>query len=187
MASPLRRIGRTRFGRREASGCCRRRSTWPWTRPSTACEPLQASARQPRFDVVLRPSPKLEEIDRRHARERLAERSYVEALAVFTALWLEAASLDPDFPGSWRDDLAPDRLPEVTDAAAAARGRSPTGGRSRRGLPPVVGRGVRPNAGARRDARAGRGAVPETRVKGIGTWGNPTWAYGRSQGPTTPR
>lgn len=57
---------------------------------------------------MLRPSPKLEEIDRRHASERLAGRSYAEALAVFTALWQEAASLDPDFPRSWRDDLTPD-------------------------------------------------------------------------------
>lgn len=57
---------------------------------------------------MLRHSPKLDEIDRRHARERLAKRSYAEALAVFAALWREAAALDPDFPGPWRDDLDPD-------------------------------------------------------------------------------
>lgn len=53
-------------------------------------------------------SPKLDEIDRRHARERLAGRSYAEALEVFAALWREAVALRPDFPGDWRDDLAPD-------------------------------------------------------------------------------
>jgi hypothetical protein len=57
---------------------------------------------------MLRPSPKLDEIDRRHARERLAERSYAEALAVFAALWREAVALDPGFPGPWRDDLEAD-------------------------------------------------------------------------------
>lgn len=55
-----------------------------------------------------RPSPRLDEIDRRHARERLAGRSYHEALDVFAALWREAAALDPGFPGDWREDLAPD-------------------------------------------------------------------------------
>lgn len=53
-------------------------------------------------------SPKLDEIDRRHSRERLADCSYTEALEVFAALWREAAALRPDFPGDWRDDLAPD-------------------------------------------------------------------------------
>lgn len=58
--------------------------------------------------MMLRPSPRLDEIDRRHARERLAKRSYTEALAVFAALWREASTVDPGFPGSWRDDLEAD-------------------------------------------------------------------------------
>jgi hypothetical protein len=57
---------------------------------------------------MLRHSPKLDEIDRRHARERLGERTYAEALEVFAALWCEAIALNPDFPGDWRQDLAPD-------------------------------------------------------------------------------
>lgn len=69
---------------------------------------------------MLRPSPKLEEIDRRHARERLARRSYAEALEVFSALWREAAALDATFPGPWRDDIGPDRVDEIIDAARAA-------------------------------------------------------------------
>lgn len=60
------------------------------------------------FLLMLRPSPKLEEIDRRHARERLARRSYSEALAVFAALWREASALDGEFPGPWREDLEAD-------------------------------------------------------------------------------
>lgn len=57
---------------------------------------------------MLRPSPKLDEIDRRHARERLARRSFAEALAAFAALWREAAALNSDFPGSWQEDLGAD-------------------------------------------------------------------------------
>lgn len=57
---------------------------------------------------MLRHSPKIDEIDRRHARERLGRRTYAEALEVFAALWREAAALNPDFPGDWRDDLAAD-------------------------------------------------------------------------------
>lgn len=58
---------------------------------------------------MIRPSPILEELDRRHARERLGRRTYHEALGIFAALWKEAASLDPAFPDrDWRCDLPPD-------------------------------------------------------------------------------
>lgn len=40
------------------------------------------------------------------ARERA--RSFDEALAVFTALWVEASALRADFPGPWQDDLEAD-------------------------------------------------------------------------------
>jgi len=61
-----------------------------------------------RFTKMRPRSPKLDEIDRRHARERLADRSYAQALEIFAALWREAAALRSDFSGDWRDDLAPD-------------------------------------------------------------------------------
>jgi len=57
---------------------------------------------------MLRPSRKLFELDRIHTRERLGERTWSEALAVFAAMWREAVALNPEFPGDWRDDLAPD-------------------------------------------------------------------------------
>lgn len=57
---------------------------------------------------MLRPSPKLDALDRRHAAERIGSRTYAEALEVFAALWREALAIRPDFPGDWRDDLAPD-------------------------------------------------------------------------------
>lgn len=57
---------------------------------------------------MLRRSPSLDAIDRRHAAERLGERTYAEALEVFAALWREALAIRPDFPGDWRSDLAPD-------------------------------------------------------------------------------
>lgn len=57
---------------------------------------------------MLRPSPKLDAVHHRHTRERLGERTYLEALEVFAALWREALDLHPEFPGDWRDDLSPD-------------------------------------------------------------------------------
>lgn len=56
---------------------------------------------------MIRPSRTLDEFERDHSREH-GSRSYAEALAIFTALWREAVALNPDFPGDWRDDLAPD-------------------------------------------------------------------------------
>jgi hypothetical protein len=56
---------------------------------------------------VIRPSRKLDELERSHAREHGA-RSYSDALAIFAGLWREAAALNPDFPGYGRTDLAPD-------------------------------------------------------------------------------
>jgi hypothetical protein len=52
-------------------------------------------------------SPELEALDRRHAREA-GELTYVEALARFTALWVYAGRVSPDFRASWQDDIASD-------------------------------------------------------------------------------
>lgn len=57
---------------------------------------------------VIRSPELLERLDRRYARERLASRTYPEALAIFEALWREARQLNPGFPGDWRDDIGPD-------------------------------------------------------------------------------
>jgi hypothetical protein len=47
-------------------------------------------------------------LERRYLREDLARLTYEESLRLFTALWREASSLVRDFPGDWRDDIAPD-------------------------------------------------------------------------------
>lgn len=57
---------------------------------------------------MLRPSQKLDDLNRQYARERLAKRSYAEALAVFAALWREAAEVNSDFPASRKADLTAD-------------------------------------------------------------------------------
>jgi hypothetical protein len=57
---------------------------------------------------MIRHTRSVEEIERRYAREVLAGRTYLEALAVFEALWRQALLLNPDFPGDWREDLAAD-------------------------------------------------------------------------------
>jgi hypothetical protein len=57
---------------------------------------------------MIRRTQALEDLERRYAREVLAGRSYLEALAVFEALWRQAVLLNPDFPGDWRLDIAPD-------------------------------------------------------------------------------
>ena len=56
---------------------------------------------------MIRPSRTLDELERSHARGHGA-RTYPDALAIFAGLWREAAALNPDFPGDWRNDLAPD-------------------------------------------------------------------------------
>jgi hypothetical protein len=57
---------------------------------------------------MIRRTRSLEDIERRHTRGVLAGRTYLEALAVFEALWRHARLLNPDFPGDWRQDIAPD-------------------------------------------------------------------------------
>lgn len=57
---------------------------------------------------MIEPTPELEELERRWAQEWLAGMTYSEALGIFAALWEEARALNPDFPGDWQDDIAPD-------------------------------------------------------------------------------
>ena len=70
---------------------------------------------------MLRPSAELEALDRRYAREQLGRLSYEEALAIFTALWCEARDLNGDFPGEWKEDIAP-----ALAIARAVNGLPPT-------------------------------------------------------------
>jgi hypothetical protein len=57
---------------------------------------------------MIRRTPSLENLERRYARDVLAGRTFLEALAVFEALWHQARLLNPDFPGDWREDVASD-------------------------------------------------------------------------------
>jgi hypothetical protein len=57
---------------------------------------------------MLRPSALLDEFEARCARERTGARTLAEAMAVLSALWDEAAALNPDFPSDWREDLEAD-------------------------------------------------------------------------------
>jgi hypothetical protein len=57
---------------------------------------------------MIRASERLQEFERRYAREQLGSLTYHEALARFAALWREARVLNPSFPGDWREDLAAD-------------------------------------------------------------------------------
>lgn len=70
---------------------------------------------------MLRPTPELNEVERRYARHWNAHATYDDALAVLKALWNEACTLRPDFPElDWRRDLEPDLA-----IARAVNGRPP--------------------------------------------------------------
>jgi hypothetical protein len=55
---------------------------------------------------MIRRTRSLDNMERRHTREVLAGRTYLEALAVFEALWRQARLLNPEFPADWREDVA---------------------------------------------------------------------------------
>jgi len=57
---------------------------------------------------MIRRTESLEILERCYARDVLAGRTFLEALAVFEALWHQARLLNPDFPGDWREDVAAD-------------------------------------------------------------------------------
>ncbi|MBI4545883.1 MAG: hypothetical protein HY703_11855 [Gemmatimonadetes bacterium] len=50
---------------------------------------------------MLRHTEELADVDRRYARQVLAGLDYRAALAHFTALWMEARRLNPEFPTAW--------------------------------------------------------------------------------------
>ena len=57
---------------------------------------------------MIRSSPKLRRFEREYARSSRKTATYAQALEIFEALWVEAKTLHPDFPGDWETDLAPD-------------------------------------------------------------------------------
>jgi hypothetical protein len=58
---------------------------------------------------MIRPSPELDDLERRYVREIIGPLTYQEALARFAALWAHAQRLDPGFPGTdWEQDLEAD-------------------------------------------------------------------------------
>lgn len=57
---------------------------------------------------MMRRTQSLENLERRYARDVLYGRTFLEALAVFEALWDQARLLNSNFPGNWRDDVASD-------------------------------------------------------------------------------
>jgi len=63
----------------------------------------------------------LEEFESRYAREAYRTLSYEQALALFTALWVEARVLNPDVGHDWKYDLEPDLA-----VARAVNGLSPS-------------------------------------------------------------
>jgi hypothetical protein len=68
---------------------------------------------------MIRRTPELEAFERRYLSER-SNLSYHDALALFEAMWAEARALRPDFPGDWREDIAP-----VLAVARAVNGLAP--------------------------------------------------------------
>lgn len=58
--------------------------------------------------TMIRRTQSLDNLERRYARDVLADRTFLEALAVFEALWHQARLLNPGFPGDWREDVASD-------------------------------------------------------------------------------
>ncbi len=57
---------------------------------------------------MLRSSKKLEDLDAHYQREAFRDLTFAEALRRFTALYVEARELNPDFGANWREDLEAD-------------------------------------------------------------------------------
>jgi hypothetical protein len=53
-------------------------------------------------------SPELKALELHYARHVTDRLTYHEALARFTALWVYARRVNPDFPTSWESDIAAD-------------------------------------------------------------------------------
>ena len=57
---------------------------------------------------MIKPSEKLKELEESYEAETYGTMSYEEALRRFTALWVEARKLNPDFAEDWEDDIESD-------------------------------------------------------------------------------
>ncbi|MGH7630323.1 MAG: hypothetical protein ACREOF_13270 [Gemmatimonadales bacterium] len=57
---------------------------------------------------MINPSRALHEFEARYGRDAYRELTYEQALAIFTALWVEARALNPDWPNDWEHDIEPD-------------------------------------------------------------------------------
>jgi hypothetical protein len=53
-------------------------------------------------------SPEVAALEAEYIREVFGPMTFQQALAVFTDLWMQALRLNPDFPGPWEEDVAPD-------------------------------------------------------------------------------
>jgi hypothetical protein len=53
-------------------------------------------------------SPEVAALEARYVREVIGAMTFQQALAIFTALWMHARRMNPDFPGPWEEDIAPD-------------------------------------------------------------------------------
>ena len=57
---------------------------------------------------MIRNPERLEAFERADSRERLADLTYSQALAIFAALWREARTIAPESGVAWLEDLEPD-------------------------------------------------------------------------------
>ena len=69
---------------------------------------------------MIRDPERLAEFERQDKQETLRSMSYLEALAIFEALWAEARAVNPDFGNDWRRDIEP-----VLEVARAVNGLPP--------------------------------------------------------------
>lgn len=57
---------------------------------------------------MINPSRALHEFEARYGREAYRALTYDQALAIFTALWVEARTVSPHGWSDWREDVEPD-------------------------------------------------------------------------------
>ena len=57
---------------------------------------------------MMAPHPTFEEFEAQQAREAHVGRSYADALARFTALWVYAREINPSMGADWMDDIQAD-------------------------------------------------------------------------------
>jgi len=69
---------------------------------------------------MIRDPDRLAEFERQDKQRVLRDMSYLDALAIFESLWVEAKAICPDFGEDWRDDIEP-----VLAVARAVNGLPP--------------------------------------------------------------